>query len=72
MSSQTKVFSLEGNLINPNKWEEHKNNVPPEKWALLHDESGPIGLGFTPETGYYIIASGQGPFVVWMEKEHST
>ena len=29
----------------------------------------PIAFGYTKETGWYILMSGQGPFIFWMEKE---
>lgn len=66
------VFALEKHLINYNEWLLHENNIPKEKWDILMDkESGPTGLGYTDETGYYILGTGQGPFVIWMEKEKS-
>lgn len=32
-------------------------------------KSGPVGFGYTEETGYFILMSGQGPFIFWLEKE---
>lgn len=68
------IFELEKHLIDPNDWYDHKDKLDINVWTDLENclidpmGSGPMGLGYTEETGYYILFSGQGPVVAWMEK----
>jgi len=67
------VYELERHMI---PWD---GNNPPEVPQIVIDalgepleqavKSGPIGVGHTEETGWFILMSGQGPFIFWMEKE---
>lgn len=73
------VFQLEKRLIPFYEWVNHKDKLPTNIWNMIANHMaaielygggsvGPLGLGFDDELGYYMLASGQGPFVVWMEK----
>jgi len=75
------VFELEGHLIPPNMWDEDLVLKFPEKlreeirysirWSNGEEKDMPhsIGLGFRDDVGYFMLACGQGPFIVWIEKE---
>jgi hypothetical protein len=67
------VFELEKCLIPFNDWENHYKYLPDDKFIMLRDynpqDEGPIGLGHHTIVGYFILASGQGPFLVWAEHE---
>lgn len=65
------VFELESHGIPFKEWSNHKDKLPQKIWGMLEEEiknpSGPIMLAYKEGVGYYILASGQGPGVVWME-----
>ncbi len=76
------VFELEQHGIPFEEWCLHKDKLPKGVWALLEnhmtdmDNYGPIYglgcmggtlLGWKEGVGYFIVGSGQGPFMVWME-----
>jgi hypothetical protein len=69
------VFDLEKHLIPPNKWYYHREKLDPNVLQDLENclidpwsSGGNMGLGYTEDTGYYVLFSGQGPGVAWMEK----
>lgn len=73
------IFYLEKFLISYSEWVDHKDNLPENVWNLIAnhiaaiDQWGggcvePMGLGYKEETGYFLLGSGQGPGVIWMEK----
>ena len=68
------AMELEKHLIAPDKWKnelrQHGEVVPAEIYKDLFGPSGgPIGLGRHPEKGLFVLASGQGPCIVWTEWE---
>ena len=71
----TSVFELEKKMIPFRDWEQHLDKFPPEQQKWIRDciadpyAAGPMGIGYTEETGYYILFCGQGPGVGWMEKD---
>lgn len=70
------VFELEKHMISPSEWSEKIPSHVIEQLGVKTAEEvieeskrgGPIGFGYTEETGWYILMSGQGPFVFWIEK----
>jgi len=67
------AFGAEKYLIPRAEWECHLPKMPEEGRKILEEEmaapSGPTGLSKHPEHGYLILGSGQGPFIIWSEKE---
>jgi len=67
------AFEAEKHLIPLSQWRQHLPKMPEEGRAILRMEmdgpSGPTGLAKHPEHGYMILGSGQGPFIIWSEKE---
>jgi hypothetical protein len=62
-------MSLEKHMIPPERWD---REVPPEVRVYgIEDEvvRYPVGYGRHPELGWFVISTGQGPFVVWAEWE---
>ena len=63
------IFELERNMISFKDWKklvpEHIYN---EYLAPEVNEGCPIGCGYTKETGWFVIGSGQGPFLIFKEK----
>lgn len=66
------IFDLERNGPIPfHEWDLHPNRIPLDIWNIIQEnrkEGYPILIGLREDTGYYVLSSGQGPFVVWMEK----
>lgn len=69
------IFDLERKMIPFEEWNKHIDRFPFEQqeWIRSHQKNphleGPMGIGFTPETGYYVLFCGQGPGVGWIEKD---
>lgn len=63
------ALSLEKHMIPPERWD---LEVPPE--VRLHgiedERSHPTGYGRHPDKGWFVLGSGQGPFVIWSEWDH--
>jgi hypothetical protein len=65
------AMMLERDLISPEKWQQLYNEMPNECREIVDNHSfddGPIGIGRNEIYGWFILASGQGPFLVWKEK----
>lgn len=73
------IFELERHLVPFYEWINHREHLPSNIWNMLENQFtaienygpgcvGPMGLGLDKELGYFILGSGQGPFVIWMEK----
>lgn len=67
------AFEAERYLILSDFWKDHIPLMPEEGRKIFQKEmnnpSGPTGLAKHPEYGYIIVGSGQGPFIIWSEKE---
>lgn len=62
------VFKLEKHLISPEKWTDEIIGIfPKEIQEDLRAKDYPIGIGYYEETGWFCLASGQGPYIVWMQ-----
>ena len=66
------IFALEREMISRSKWRSFYNEMPAECRKIIEKEkerpSGLIGLGHNEEVGYFVLMSGQGPFICWAEK----
>ena len=67
------VASWEDYLIPFEEWGERYDEMPTKCKEVvdtpLEKLGGPVGIGIHPEWGWFIGASGQGPFVAWREKD---
>jgi len=65
------IFDLEKNGPIPHEETDIcKNHVPEKVWEIYmqHIKEGyPIIFGLREDVGHYLLSSGQGPFVIWME-----
>lgn len=53
------MFPLEKSLV----------DIPNDIWDELRNQEVPTGIGWTEELGVYVLQTcGQGPFVIWSEK----
>ena len=70
---------MEKFLLPSYEWINHKEKLPANIWQMIENHltaidiySGgcvePMGLGYKDDIGYFILFSGQGPGVGWMEK----
>jgi len=53
-------------------WDEVAKHVPPREiisYFLSVEQGYPVGLGYYPDKGWFMSASGQGPSIVWCEWE---
>lgn len=60
-------LSLERHLILPERWD---LEVPPEvRVEGISDEIDryPVGYGYHPDKGWFVLGAGQGPFIIWAE-----
>ncbi len=58
-------------LINPNRWQSFYNQMPKECKKIVDnpkEQGGPTGIGLSHSTGWFILGTGQGPFLIWSEK----
>ena len=73
------IFYLEKFLLPSYEWINHKEKLPANIWQIIENHLtdidlygggsvGPMGLGYKDDVGYFILFSGQGPGVGWMEK----
>jgi hypothetical protein len=63
------AFELEGFLT------KDFEGCPPEALAIYNEDidGAPIGIAKHPEKGWFVIGtSGQGPYIIWSEKENET
>lgn len=69
------VYELERQMISSSEWDKIPQEAHEMFKEVLHEsledacKSGPTGVGYTEETGWFILMSGQGPFIFWMENE---
>lgn len=65
------IRNLEMQLINPNRWKSFYNEMPKECKDVVdnpNQQGGPTGIGLSHTIGWFILASGQGPSLIWSEK----
>lgn len=70
------VFELEKSLIPSENWNARYKDMHPKCQDLVREmeldpfsQGGPIGIGFREDTGWFILCSGQGPFIHWIEND---
>ena len=66
------AYNLEKFIIYPEEWTgADERAIPPDVFKMVNDEikvgGPPIGIAYVPNWGYCVLASGQGPFVVWSQ-----
>jgi hypothetical protein len=63
------VYELEKFAYPPERWSEVPQCVVDVLGKSLEEASKevPLSIGHTPETGWFILMSGQGPFIFWIE-----
>jgi hypothetical protein len=69
MDTQQQAMNLETHIITWGEWQ--TMDVPDEcrKTALQCNSEGiPTAVGYTEETGWFVLCSGQGPMIAWIEK----
>jgi hypothetical protein len=69
-------FRLERDLIGSDKWQDRYDEMPPKVQRTVDriakdpwSEGCSIGIGHNEEVGWFILGCGQGPFLIWIEKE---
>lgn len=65
-------MELEDHLIPPAEWKDRYAEMPSEckKYVDHPDQEGvSIGIGYKEDKGWFVLVSGQGPFVEWQEWE---
>jgi len=64
------AFEAESNLLPPETWD-YLDDLPEEAKRILTepDAGGPVGLAKHREYGYIVLGCGQGPFIIWSERE---
>lgn len=71
------TIGLEKYLICPVNWDDDISwrGIIPRQYVEELDSAAPgrqpIGLGRHPKGGWFVMCSGQGPFVAWSEWGHS-
>jgi hypothetical protein len=68
----SQALELERYLIEPRHWYKDQSwleLVPPDVIEELDTSEQPTGLGRHPTKGWFVLGTGQGPFIVWSEWE---
>jgi len=63
------ALRLESALIPPEFWEEHYEKMPQPCKDVVDSEPDVIGIGWCLEVGWFVLGAGQGPHLIWKEKE---
>ena len=63
------VCDLEDDLISPDLWRKLYDIMPKECQKAIDDKEYAIGIGINPKYGWFIMGSGQGPCLLWAEKD---
>lgn len=68
------VTNYEDDLIKPSEWRNFYNEMPIECQEIVDADpwslGGPTGIGRNEELGWFVCGSGQGPFLIWSEKQN--
>ena len=67
---RTPAMSLEEHLIPPDRWNSCTPQIPIEARRIANNaiaEGISTGIGWLEGTGFFILMTGQGPFIAWME-----
>ena len=62
------VCKLEDDLIDPDKWADLYNQMPIKCKELVDEPLCCLGIGQNEKLGWFIMGSGQGPSLLWQEK----
>ena len=68
---QSTIYELEDELIPSDKWDKELLSHFPEhiQESLSGDKPVMLGLGYREDVGYFCLAAGQGPHLIWNEKK---
>ena len=64
------VCKLENYLISPKQWKSQYDDMPKECKEVVNSLPDCIGIGRNNKIGWFIMGSGQGPYLLWQEKGH--
>ena len=65
-----KAMQLEKHLFLVDEWDNHE--LPEEARIIAEEGSGEgisTAIGWAEDTGFFVLMTGQGPFVAWMENK---
>ena len=65
-----KVSKLENNLIHPEKWHSLYESMPNECKDIVLGPLDCLGIGRNKRLGWFIMGSGQGPSLLWSERNY--
>jgi len=70
-------FRLERDLIKRDKWHDRYDSMPPTIREVVDNFNNPdfdpfsygcsVGIGHNDEVGWFLLGSGQGPFLLWAD-----
>lgn len=62
-------LDLEDHLIPPGEWQARYSEMPRECKEVVDGprDGGPVGIGYKEGKGWFVLCSGQGPFLAWSE-----
>jgi hypothetical protein len=69
-SGRLNPFRLERDLIRPDSWRLYYDQMTTYCQHLIDIDAQQIGIGWNDEIGWFVLCCGQGPFLVWAEKEN--
>ena len=67
--SRISIFELEESLIPFEQWEPRLDEMPQECRDVVADIEPGVGIGHRDDTGWFVLCSGQGPFLHWMQNK---
>jgi hypothetical protein len=66
------IHELEKFLISPDDWHMYYDNMPQQCQKIVDSNKeelgGSTGIGYHVKTGWFILGTGQGPFLIFSEK----
>ena len=63
------MVASEKDLISPECWDELYTSMPKECQEVVEGQPDCLGIGYNEELGWFIMGSGQGPSLLWQEKD---
>jgi hypothetical protein len=65
-------MELEQYLIVPDSWDKILHHIPNELHEEIRNDGRgySIGVGYREDTGWFVLACGQGPCIIWMERDY--
>lgn len=66
---EEKSLRLEKDLIHPNEWASFYHLMPQQCKDIVDGPPDVVGIGVNKDYGWFILFSGQGPYLAWAEKK---